>query len=212
MRFIHYFWDFDGTLYDTYPRILRAFQKALRDVGIVAPDAEALSYIKQTLGVGARHYAAQKEGLTPKDIMDGYHLHAEEEDFTTMRPYPGVKQALIAAVKRGGRHYLYTHRGLSALEALKRDDLYDLFTDFLTSEDGFPLKPAPDALNSLVQKYQLPLAKCVMLGDRDIDLNAGINAGMAGALFDPEGFFPDFPTPYRYKTMDDLRINLIEKE
>lgn len=211
MQFTHFFWDFDGTLYDTYPRILRAFQKGLRDVGIAAPDDEVLFHIKKMLAAAAAHYA-NAGGVPEQAIMDAYRAHAEEEPFATMQPYPGLRQALVAAVKRGGRHYLYTHRGKSALEALERDGLKDLFTDFITKEDGFPLKPAPDALNSLVRRYNLPLDKCVMIGDRDIDLLSGRNAGMVGAMFDPDSFYGDYPTPYRYQTMDALRLDLIEKE
>ncbi len=212
MRFKHFFWDFDGTLYDTYPRILRAFQKGLRDYGIDAPDAEVLSNVKKMLAVAAARYAAQKDGVTAEAIVAAYRAHAEEEDASTMRPYPGLERALDAAVRRGGTHYLYTHRGASALEAFRRDGLSGYFADFITREDGFPLKPAPDALLSMTAKHGLPLDACVMIGDRDIDLDAGKNAGMAGALFDPDGFYPDYPTPFRYRTMDDLRLGLIEKE
>jgi len=31
-----------------------------------------------------------------------------------------------------------------------------------------------------------------MIGDRDIDVLAGHNAGMKGILFDPDGYFPEF--------------------
>ena len=30
MRYIHFFWDFDGMLFNTYPRMLRAFDRVLR--------------------------------------------------------------------------------------------------------------------------------------------------------------------------------------
>ena len=75
----------------------------------------------------------------------------------------------------------------------------------MTSLDGFPAKPAPDALNFLIQKHGLDRAQCVMLGDRDIDLDAGKNAGIACALFDPEGFYPDYDTPWRFSDMAALR-------
>ena len=34
MKFTEFFWDFDGTLFDTYPRINRAVQKSLHEMDI----------------------------------------------------------------------------------------------------------------------------------------------------------------------------------
>ena len=34
MMYRHFFWDFDGTLYDTYGRITRACVLALQDLGL----------------------------------------------------------------------------------------------------------------------------------------------------------------------------------
>ena len=35
-------------------------------------------------------------------------------------------------------HYLYTHRDRRAVEQLEQDGLWSLFSDGVTSEDGFP--------------------------------------------------------------------------
>ena len=82
----------------------------------------------------------------------------------------------------------------------------------VTGADGYPLKPAPDALLAMMTRYGLQAADCVMVGDRDIDLDAGKNAGMAGILFDPDGFYPDYPTPWRYASMTDMRKAIEDKE
>lgn len=38
----------------------------------------------------------------------------------------------------------------------------------------------------LVNKYNLKVEKSVMVGDRELDIAAGHNAGMSGILFDPD--------------------------
>ena len=43
-----------------------------------------------------------------------------------------------------------------------------------------------------------------MIGDRDIDLEAGKNAGMDGALFDPEDFYADYPAALRFHSMGEF--------
>ena len=39
-----------------------------------------------------------------------------------------------------------------------------------------------------------------MVGDRPIDLDAGINAGMQSILFDEDGFYPEYPGVTRFES------------
>ena len=111
---------------------------------------------------------------------------------------------LRAIRQRGGQHYLYTHRDQSAVDALKNDGLWAYFTDKVTKEDGFPYKPAPNALHHLITKHGLDKRLCCMVGDRSIDLDAGKNAGMAAMLFDPDGFYRSYETPFRFHSFQDM--------
>ena len=204
MIYRHFFWDFDGTLYDTYGRITRTCVFALRDVGACASYDAVYPVVKRSLDTCYRTFAAPK-GIEKDVFVDAYHAHNETEGPESIRPYPGVRETLQAVIDGGGRNYLYTHRGASAARWLQYDGLEGLFADAVNSRDGFPAKPAPDALNHLIQKHSLDRAECVMVGDRDIDLDAGKNAGIACALFDPEGFYPDCDTPWRFADMASLR-------
>ena len=204
MIFRHFFWDFDGTLYDTYGRITRACVNTLGDIGASASYDAVYPVVKRSLDACWRTFAAPL-GVEKDVFLDAYHRHSETEGPESIRPYPGVRETLQAVIDGGGCNYLYTHRGASAAKWLRYDGLEGLFTDGVTSLDGFPPKPAPDALNFLIQKHGLNRAQCVMLGDRDIDLDAGKNAGIACALFDPEGFYPDYDTPWRFSDMAALR-------
>lgn len=205
----HFFWDFDGTLYDTYGRITRASVKALADAGAAASFDAVYPVVKRSLFTVWRAWA-EPLGVSYEAFHAAYHRHSEEEGPESIRPYPGAREALEAVIARGGRNYIYTHRGESLFRWLGYDGLDSLFFDAVTSLDGFPAKPAPDALLHLMKKHGLDAAQCVMIGDRDIDLNAGKNAGMACALFDPENYYPDYPTPWRFQTMDQLRKRLVE--
>ena len=39
-----------------------------------------------------------------------------------------------------------------------------------------------------------------MVGDRPIDLDAGINAGLQSILFDEDGFYPEYPGVTRFES------------
>ena len=79
---------------------------------------------------------------------------------------------------------------------LEKYNLSHLFTDFVTREMKFPLKPAPDAINYLIEKHSLDKDCCLMLGDRAIDCGSGLNAGIRAMLFDEFGTLEN--TEYTY--------------
>ena len=104
----------------------------------------------------------------------------------------------------GIRHYLYTHRDKKALWHLERDGIRQLFQDAVTSDDRFPMKPAPDALLALMERNRLDPKECLMIGDREIDILSGVNAGMDGLLFDPDGFYPTTKAMKTVRSMAEI--------
>ena len=210
MKFTEFFWDFDGTLFNSYPRMNRAIKKALKDAANIETDDETLAKLtKVTIGHAARVLAPELE----KEIMESFRLHLSDEGVEAMQPYEGAKRMLESVCEHGGRNYLYTHRSIITVEALKHYGMAHLFTDFITKETskehGFRVKPAPDALLYMLDKHSLDPAKCVMVGDRGIDLESGINAGMSGVMFDPEGYYVGYDAPYKYTTFFDMMADLV---
>lgn len=205
MKFTDFFWDFDGTLFDTYPRVNRAIQNALKDLDIEVSLEEIALLSKITLDHALKVLCPDRTA----EAMERYRVHAEEEGYDSMRPYPGLKRLLEGICASGGRNYMYTHRDQSSLDALAHYGLTPYFADCVTGKHGFPRKPAPDALLYLMEKHSLSPAQCVMVGDRDIDLDSGKNAGMACALFDPGHYYDGYQTPWRYTTMLELMADLV---
>jgi len=198
-----YFWDFDGTLYDTYGRVTRAVQKTIRTFGVEASFEALYPLLKRSFGTMWERYLKPR-GVDYQLFLDTYHAMAEDESMDEVLLYPGAREILTAVKAMGGRNFLYTHRNDTAFAYLDRDGLTELFTDFITSLHGFSPKPAPDALNYLVEKHGLDPRQCVMVGDRGIDVDAGRNAGMAGVLFDPENYYADYPADYRFQHLNDM--------
>lgn len=202
MRYAHLFWDFDGTLYDTYPQILNAMLHALRDFGLSAVQpSEVMSWLKHSVYDAACHFASLV-GSDPKAIYNRHHqYHRQDERFP---PYDGLEQCLKTLRDAGCSHYLYTHRDHLSVVQLERDGLWQYFCDSVTAEDGFPSKPTPDALLYLLAKHQLDPMRCLMIGDRRIDVESALNAGIAGAVFDPDGYYAGPQTAIVAKSMAEL--------
>lgn len=209
MRFDCFFWDYDGTLMDSYPRILRSFVRGAKTLGIEGLDmGQLMSLAKDSLGKMASVIAAE-HGSTPQALKEAYRSERDAEGYAALSLYEGTAEILRAIQQRGGQNYLYTHSGNEVMGALEHFGIHDCFADFITSENGFAHKPAPDALLHLMQKHGLDPSRCIMVGDRAIDVECGHNAGMAGALFDPDGFYADYQTTWRFASMGDMQRVLV---
>lgn len=102
---------------------------------------------------------------------------------------PRAREALEALAGQGARHFVYTHRGTTTAAVLQNLGLDGLFTEIVTSQNGFPRKPAPDAILYLMGKYGLDPAATFYVGDRTIDMDCARNAGIGGILFLPPGSY-----------------------
>ena len=208
MKYTHLFWDFDGTLYNSYPQIIAALQRTMAEAGLPIPSPEeALPLLKHSVYHTVKHYA-DRYNKEVQPLLAAFRCqHALETEFP---PYNGLGNCLTKLADAGCRHYLYTHRDRLAIRLLERDGLWSLFTGAVTADDGFPHKPAPDALLYLLKHHSLDAAQCVMIGDRGIDIESGVNAGIAGAVFDPESLYFGPDVPILAKSMAELAERLLD--
>ena len=71
MKFTGFFWDFDGTLFDTYPRINRAMQKAFAEIGMQVSIEQLIPLTKVSLP----HTAQTLAGERAKEVLLAYNAH-----------------------------------------------------------------------------------------------------------------------------------------
>ncbi|WP_279403677.1 HAD-IA family hydrolase [Secundilactobacillus kimchicus] len=87
----------------------------------------------------------------------------------------------------GGRHFLLTHRNQSALTLLADNGLATAFSGTVTGDSPYPRKPDPAALNALIETYAIDRTTAVMVGDRTLDIEAGIMRAFVGLCLIPGG-------------------------
>jgi HAD superfamily hydrolase (TIGR01509 family) len=197
----HLIWDFDGTLYDTYPQIAAALATAVHDLGFQADEKESYALAKVTIYHAALTYSA-RFSLPVEALLAAFHRRHEAQcDFP---PMAGVTECLEAAHSLGCHHYLFTHRDRVALSQLTADGLAGYFDDFVTREDGFADKPSPEAVLHLMRKHGFAADEAYMIGDRDIDILSGQAAGIAGILLDEGGFYPWVKPVFRVKSLAEI--------
>ncbi|MDR1606409.1 MAG: HAD-IA family hydrolase [Streptococcaceae bacterium] len=177
----NYIWDFDGTLFDTYPVMLTALRQTIAKHAIDYT-GDLAYYIKR---YSIRQFA--QEYATPAFIDDYHELEASLQ--TDVRFYPEIPAILRTIVENGGQNFVVSHRDDRTYDYL--GDLAGLFTDIITSDKGLARKPNPEALTYLIDSYHLAKEQTVMIGDRPLDVLAGQNAGIQTILFDEAGIFTD---------------------
>lgn len=183
-------WDFDGTMFDTYPHTVNLYQNILVENGIAeAAGEESRAFLMENAKVFiSRMREACRERFGYNDalnavINDEFNRREPIAHPSVSQPYPFALDICRALKERGGMNILYTHRGLEARNYLEYYEFMPYFDELVTAENGFPLKPAPDAIRYVVDKYSLNPDETMMVGDRDIDILAGTNAGIKTCFF-----------------------------
>lgn len=179
----HFIWDFDGTLFDTYPVIIEDLDLALREFGHRCDTLEAMKLMQGRL-IHAQKFYAEKFGIPLEAVVEGYErYHARANRELRAEPMAGVRQALEAILSAGGHNYIFSHRKpVETKLYLEKYGLSHCFTDIIgPGAEGFAEKPAPDAVEYLVNKYGMAREETVMVGDRECDLGSGRGAGIRTA-------------------------------
>jgi HAD superfamily hydrolase (TIGR01549 family) len=195
-------WDFDGTLFDTYPVMGVAFQKTLEEAGIIEPLEEILQHMKQSISDTIKFYKA-KYHIDDVFVEKYSRLRKEMED-DLCKPYPGITELLRYISTSGGNNYIFTHRGVTTEKILKRHGLYDYFTECITSQHSFERKPSPEAIHYLIGKYDMKPKEAIMIGDRELDILSGKNAGIDACFFDEVGGRSCDVADYTIHTFEEL--------
>jgi len=176
----HFIWDFDGTLFDTYPVIIENLRLALGEFGFTCDSVEAMGLMLTNIPTARNHYA-DRFGFDRKELESAYlRHHRTATEQLRAQPMEGAREVL-ERIRDTGRHsYIFTHRHSGeTLAYLRKYGLDEFFRDIVAPDtEGFAPKPAPDAVLYLMEKYGMSPDSAVMIGDRNCDLGSGRNAGI----------------------------------
>ena len=176
-RMQNFIWDFDGTLYDTYGNTIECFCRAAAECGVHADEAHVYELMMDTIGAAFSWYCTH-EGIEFDALRAAYNRFRRRDPVSEGGPFPYAKEVLRLVKQSGRRNFMFTHRSADLYPLMGYWETDRDFEGIVTMADGFPAKPAPDAVNYLVQKYSLDPARTVMVGDRELDILSGANAGV----------------------------------
>ncbi len=179
-NFSGYIFDLDGTLIDTMPLHYRAWDEAMRRVGLTCALDEELFYslggvpTRQVAEMIAAHY-----GLTIDPFAVFEHKEAIFGDLQTdakvIEPVAKIARQMalthpVSIASGGPRHIVRRSLELSGLAAL--------FQVVVTPEDVAHGKPAPDMFLLAAKRMGVPAEQCLVFEDAEPGMRAAEAAGM----------------------------------
>lgn len=123
--FDSYIWDFDGTLFDTYPIMLDSMMKALEDRQVVADPKAVYRLLKEK----SSKALTEKYHLDFREFSDDFHQY---ETLDTRQPvtFDHVYDTLTQLKQQGSKHYILTHRTIaSTRELLVKEGMLEFFEE-----------------------------------------------------------------------------------
>ncbi|KMN43269.1 HAD-IA family hydrolase [Bacillus sp. LK2] len=160
-------WDFDGTLFDTYP----VYTKILSQViGKKGSEEEIYTKLKVSFSHAIDYYKISEKQISEIDVLESQIIIAD------IKPFEKVEEVLKFAHK----NVIMTHKDRAGVLSILNHYGWDkYFADMVTIDDGFPRKPNSLAYDYLHKKHNIDLA----IGDRELDLLPAKELGISTCMF-----------------------------
>jgi len=175
--------DLDGTLTDTLDSLEVSVNDSLAEMGlnpIVREDVRAF------VGNGVR-VLMQKALL--RTGADESRLDEAMETFTrvfavkgtyNVKPYDGIPELLAAIKSKGIRLAVLSNKPhKQTCEIVAQFFGEDIFEWAQGQQEGIPRKPDPQAALHIAESLGVSAEDCVYIGDSEVDVATGVNAGMS---------------------------------
>ncbi len=174
--------DLDGTLFNTQPDLLPAFNAAVQAYGYAPCPPERFG---QVIGNG---FQTSLRRILPADFDNEeqfadmcriYHevYSAHYADHTY--PYPGLRDALLALQAQDIKLAVLSNKTEEHSLVLCQKLLPDIaFCGIYGAGGGYPLKPDPTYLQKILHDHKVSNAEAVFIGDSNVDVYTAHNAGL----------------------------------
>lgn len=174
--------DLDGTLANTLDSMAMAGNKTLEDCGFLPRDVEEYKYF---VGNGADNLvrralraAGDEENIHFEEAKKLYAKYFKEYCNYNVRLYDGIKETLDWLKEHGISIAILTNkphdRAITVVEQLFGEGYID---KIIGQQEGIKIKPSPEGVFLLTNYFSVTPEECVYVGDSDVDMQTGNNAG-----------------------------------
>ena len=169
--------DIDGTLLDTHEYIYQAFEYSLGKHHHVSLSRKVLQTI-----MGKPLEECYKILTRLENVSEFTHTHHgfQLKNSHLVKPFPNTISTL-KNLKEKGMHIaaVTTRSGSTVKQTLEETKLIHYLNYIVTFEDVRMPKPDPEGIRKALAYFKIKPNEAIMVGDSDVDIIAGRNAGVA---------------------------------
>lgn len=178
--------DFDGTLADTLPFYIQAYDGALRAIGFTLPEKEIvkLCFGKKEDVVCNTLNVPEKTELFRTTYFEGV-----KTKFAKAPLFEGVKELLDTLKKRDVKVGIITFAYRWYIDQMVAQYGLAPYVDMVISTDDVKNpKPDPEAVLSFCTRFNLSPEDCIVVGDAKSDILMAQRAGSTSILMHPKHY------------------------
>lgn len=191
----YYYFDFDGTLANSFPSLIHPFQVAFATEGVFLSENDVnelmhMAFVQMCDKLGIHE---EKRMLHVYEIMTSE--MNKDEEISKISIFPEAKETLLRLKEMGkkiaivsGNHTDYIQRVMTI------HHLNESFDFYVGGNSTKEAKPDPEPLLKAMELSNHPNKnECIYIGDSLQDVACAKNAGIDGILIDRKGEYPDYP-------------------
>lgn len=200
-------WDFDGTLFDTYPAIVYSFVSVLKSDYLLTYDPIEIERLVRIDTGFCSQKISHENGLDSNEVLKKVRNFYNEQTIITEKPHEHSID-ICAKISKLGSNILITHRDKHSTDnILQYYDMLKLFDLIITADDEVTPKPSLESFNIALKSMEIRKCETIGVGDRDLDVQAALNAGIKSVYFNPDGFVNTNAT-YNIRSLSEINVLL----
>jgi phosphoglycolate phosphatase len=171
--------DLDGTLVDSFEDIARAANHALTRLGHEPlPTPVIQRAVGHGLGNLIRRFLPDADTGTVADAVAAVREYYQKHPADCSTTYPGIPEALDRLGEIGVRRVVLSNKIDDIVQSIAKIlGLSERTDEVWGHRDGYPLKPDPASLRTILRRYGCTPEDCVVVGDAGPDADLARNAG-----------------------------------
>lgn len=184
MKYKLVIFDMDGTILNTLEDLTDSTNATLEHFGY---PVHSIEDVRHFVGNGIRKLIerAVPSGLSTERIdeihryfLDYYAKHCADKT----KPYDGILDLIRTLRKEGCKTAVVSNKADMAVQELCKDYFDGLFDFAVGEREGVRRKPAPDAVEHVLDTLQITKKDAVYIGDSEVDVQTAINAGLDSVI------------------------------
>jgi phosphoglycolate phosphatase len=171
--------DIDGTLVDSRQDIVNSVNEMLTDLHL---PHRSFDEIVSFIGNGLKNLILQSLGTGNEELYNQakeiFEVRYAQNVTKTSKLYPNVKN--ILEYYKNKKLYVITNRQKNMADiTLEHLGIMKYFKEVFGGDSPELIKPSPNTINMALGKESVSRDSCMIVGDMDVDIYAGKNAGIA---------------------------------